>query len=40
MANDVKMIIFAHHRVMLDSLEEFMTKEKVEFIRIDGSTPP
>uniref|UniRef100_A0A182NET2 SWI/SNF-related matrix-associated actin-dependent regulator of chromatin subfamily A-like protein 1 n=1 Tax=Anopheles dirus TaxID=7168 RepID=A0A182NET2_9DIPT len=33
-----KFIIFAHHIHMLDAVEKFLNKRKVEFIRIDGST--
>ena len=36
-----KTIVFAHHRVMLDALEELMPEigmRDVEFVRIDGST--
>uniref|UniRef100_A0A182MCU0 SWI/SNF-related matrix-associated actin-dependent regulator of chromatin subfamily A-like protein 1 n=1 Tax=Anopheles culicifacies TaxID=139723 RepID=A0A182MCU0_9DIPT len=33
-----KFIVFAHHHVMLDAIEKFLTKQKVDFIRIDGST--
>ena len=36
-----KTIVFAHHKVMLDALEELMPEigmDDVEFVRIDGST--
>lgn len=36
--NDCKFIIFGHHMDMLDAIEETVTKEKVKYIRIDGST--
>lgn len=36
---DEKFIVFAHHQFVLDELENFVTKKKVEFIRIDGKTP-
>jgi len=36
---DVKFIVFAHHRVMLDSITEQLVDNNVTFIRIDGSTP-
>ncbi len=40
MENDVKTIIFAHHKAVLDQLEEFVEKKlKVRYIRIDGSVP-
>ncbi|KAI1713019.1 RNA recognition motif domain-containing protein [Ditylenchus destructor] len=32
-----KMIIFAHHKIMLDSLSEIFERKGVKFIRIDGS---
>ena len=35
---DVKFIVFAHHRVMLDSITEQLVDDNVTFIRIDGST--
>jgi len=35
---DVKFIVFAHHRVMLDSITEQLVNDNVTFIRIDGST--
>ncbi|XP_053664648.1 SWI/SNF-related matrix-associated actin-dependent regulator of chromatin subfamily A-like protein 1 [Anopheles marshallii] len=33
-----KFIVFAHHHVMLDAIAQCLAKQKVEFIRIDGST--
>uniref|UniRef100_A0A182SEK0 Helicase ATP-binding domain-containing protein n=1 Tax=Anopheles maculatus TaxID=74869 RepID=A0A182SEK0_9DIPT len=33
-----KFIVFAHHRVMLDAIAKCLEKQKVDFIRIDGST--
>uniref|UniRef100_A0A182QXV2 SWI/SNF-related matrix-associated actin-dependent regulator of chromatin subfamily A-like protein 1 n=1 Tax=Anopheles farauti TaxID=69004 RepID=A0A182QXV2_9DIPT len=33
-----KFIIFAHHHHMLDAIGKFLNKQKVSFIRIDGST--
>ncbi|CDW80246.1 snf2 family n-terminal domain containing protein [Stylonychia lemnae] len=35
--NNCKFIIFAHHLEVLDGLEEHVKKEKVGYIRIDGS---
>jgi len=35
---DVKFIVFAHHRVMLDSITEQLVDDNIMFIRIDGST--
>ena len=37
---DVKFIVFAHHRVMLDSISEQLVDDNIMFIRIDGSTLP
>ena len=36
---DGKYLFFAHHTVMLDAVEEFLRKKKVQSIRIDGTTP-
>lgn len=39
-AGDVKLIVFAHHREILDALSTFSKdKLKVPYIRIDGDTP-
>lgn len=36
-----KHLLFAHHKCLLDAMEELMRKEKkFGFIRIDGGTPP
>lgn len=34
-----KMLVFAHHKEMMDGLERIMNQRKVKYIRIDGSTP-
>ncbi|KAL2653918.1 hypothetical protein R1flu_022046 [Riccia fluitans] len=34
-----KFLVFAHHQVMLDGIQELLQKKKVKFIRIDGKTP-
>jgi SWI/SNF-related matrix-associated actin-dependent regulator of chromatin subfamily A-like protein 1 len=34
--NNVKFLVFAHHFTMLDALEDYATKHKVGYIRIDG----
>ncbi|XP_028394418.1 SWI/SNF-related matrix-associated actin-dependent regulator of chromatin subfamily A-like protein 1 [Dendronephthya gigantea] len=34
-----KLIVFAHHREMLDAISESLMKAKTEYIRIDGRTP-
>ena len=36
--NQQKFILFAHHRTVLDSLEEFLQKKHTAYIRIDGDT--
>lgn len=36
---DVKAVVFAHHQVMLDGIEDFCKEKKILYIRIDGSTP-
>jgi superfamily II DNA or RNA helicase len=38
LSNEHKFILFAHHRIVLDSIEEFLQKKHVMFIRIDGDT--
>ena len=35
--NDLKFLIFAHHKIVLDGIEEEMKKKKHTYIRIDGS---
>ena len=34
----LKIIVFAHHHVMMDGIQELLNDEKVKFIRIDGNT--
>ena len=36
--NDIKLLIFCHHRKVMDSYQERLLKSKVMFMRIDGST--
>lgn len=36
---NVKFLVFAHHLVMLNAIDDFLKKENVNFIRIDGYTP-
>lgn len=38
--NGAKFLVFAHHLCMIDSLEEFATKKKFGYIRIDGRVTP
>merc|ERR1719160_1029916 len=35
-----KFLLFAHHHLMLDSLEHHLRQRAVHYIRIDGKTPP
>ena len=34
--NKCKFLVFAHHKIMLDSIEEEVQKLKIDYIRIDG----
>ncbi|KAI7692906.1 SWI/SNF-related matrix-associated actin-dependent regulator of chromatin subfamily A-like protein 1 [Sarcoptes scabiei] len=38
--NDFKIIVFCHHKSMMDGVEEILNKEKINHIRIDGNTSP
>lgn len=33
-----KFIVFAHHRIMMDAISNCLSKLKVKYVRIDGST--
>jgi len=35
--DDCKFLIFAHHKVVLDGIEQHVIKKKIDYIRIDGS---
>ena len=35
--NEIKFILFAHHQIVLDKIEELAEKRKVDYIRIDGT---
>uniref|UniRef100_A0A336MKG9 CSON003038 protein n=1 Tax=Culicoides sonorensis TaxID=179676 RepID=A0A336MKG9_CULSO len=35
---NLKFIVFAHHRVMLDALSDFMYTQGIDFMKIDGTT--
>ena len=37
--NDLKILMFGHHRIILDALEESVKKKKTKYMRIDGSVP-
>lgn len=39
MENDIKVLIFGHHKFVLDEIENFLNQKKIETIRIDGQTP-
>jgi len=34
-----KLLIFGHHHDVLDMLEDFVKKEKIGYVRVDGQTP-
>lgn len=38
MQQNIKFIVFAYHKVMMNALSECLSKLNVDFIRIDGST--
>lgn len=38
--NDIKVIIFAHHKVVMDSLETHLKSLKYQYIRLDGEVSP
>mmetsp|Transcript_28476 Transcript_28476/g.39742 ORF Transcript_28476/g.39742 Transcript_28476/m.39742 type:complete len:238 (-) Transcript_28476:149-862(-) len=35
-----RFLMFAHHRVVLDEIEAVLEQMRVDFVRIDGQTPP
>ena len=37
--NEQKFIVFAHHKLMIEEIDAALRRKKVQFIRIDGSTP-
>lgn len=39
LTKNIKTVVFAHHQVMLDGIEEFCKEIDIAYIRIDGSTP-
>ncbi|KAL6657041.1 hypothetical protein ACP70R_004821 [Stipagrostis hirtigluma subsp. patula] len=36
---DCKFLIFAHHQIMIDAIQQHLLKKKVKCIKIDGHTP-
>lgn len=34
--NDVKIIIFAHHKIIMDELDHHLKSLKMQYIRLDG----
>ena len=38
--NGAKFLIFAHHRSVMDELQNFLKQKKIGHVRIDGSVPP
>lgn len=39
LAQDAKLLAFAHHTDVLDGIEAHLIKEKIGYVRLDGSTP-
>ena len=37
--SDEKFLLFAHHQIVLNSIEDFLKRKKKKYIRIDGKTP-
>lgn len=37
--SQIKFLVFAHHKCVLDSYEEKMSKKRIGYMRIDGKTP-
>ncbi|KFQ17496.1 SWI/SNF-related matrix-associated actin-dependent regulator of chromatin subfamily A-like 1, partial [Merops nubicus] len=38
-SGNLKFLVFAHHKIMLDAIVAELEKKRAEYIRIDGSTP-
>ena len=38
-SRDTKTVVFAHHQVMLDGIEQFCRDAGVVYVRVDGTTP-
>ncbi|KJP87261.1 hypothetical protein AK88_03058 [Plasmodium fragile] len=36
---DIKFLLFCHHKLVMDEIDDFLTDKKSRFIRIDGLTP-
>ena len=36
--NDLKFIVFAHHQKVLDDIEAFISKQRLRYVRVDGTT--
>ena len=36
---DLKLLVFAHYHIMMDSISELLSDLSIKFIRIDGKTP-
>ena len=37
--NNEKILVFAHHKIVLDAIEKMAIKNEIDYIRIDGETP-
>ncbi len=38
--NPMKILLFGHHKQMLDSIETVLQRKRIGFVRLDGCTPP
>jgi SWI/SNF-related matrix-associated actin-dependent regulator 1 of chromatin subfamily A len=38
--NDVKIVVFAHHQIVIDQLEIHIKSLKFDYIRLDGQVSP
>ncbi|SCP04929.1 DNA helicase, putative [Plasmodium ovale] len=36
---DIKFLLFCHHKLVMDEIDEFLKEKKTSFIRVDGLTP-
>ncbi|CAD2095838.1 DNA helicase, putative [Plasmodium vinckei lentum] len=36
---DIKFLLFCHHKLVMDEIDEFLKEKKLGFIRVDGLTP-
>ena len=38
--NGAKFLVFAHHKCMIEGIEDFLCRKQFGYVRIDGRTPP